>query len=64
MIDWLVSRPVVIGFAVGGGALSVAAMLLRSRGKSILARQFDIASYAIMGISVLLFIGAGFRGQT
>lgn len=64
MIDWLVTRPVVIGFAVGGGALSLVAMLLRNRSRAILARQFDIAGYAIMGISMLLFIVAGFRGQS
>ena len=64
MIEWLTSRPVVIGFAVVGGALSVVAMLLRNQQRTALARQFDVAGYVTMGFSMLLFIVAGFRGQS
>ena len=64
MIEWFTSRPVVIGFAVAGGVLSVAAMMLRNQQKPVVARQFDIAGYAVMGFSMLLFIVAVFRGQS
>ena len=63
-MDWLVTRPVVISFALLGGALSLVAMLLKHKGRDIFARKMDIAGYVVMGISMLLFITVGFRGQT
>ena len=56
-------RPVVISFAVSGGAISLVAMLLKHKGRDIFARKIDIAGYVLMGISMLLFIIAGFRSQ-
>lgn len=63
-MEWLLTRPVVISFAILGGAFSLAAMLLKHQGRDILARKIDIAGYALMGISMLLFIVNGFRSQT
>ena len=62
-MEWMLTRPVVIGFAVTGGALSVVTMLLRHRGKNTFTRQIEIAGYFLMGISMLLYIVVGFRGQ-
>ena len=62
-MEWLLTRPTVIGLAVIGGVLSVVAMLLRKReGAQKMARQMDIAGYVFMGTSILLFIVVGFRG--
>ena len=63
-MEWLLTRPVVISFALLGGALSLVAMLLKHKGRDIFARKMDIAGYVVMGISMLLFITVGFRGQT
>ncbi len=60
-MEWLFTRPGVISFAVAGGAFSVGAILLRKKGREELARQIDIGGYVLMGISMLLFIIAGFR---
>ena len=62
-MEWLLTRPVVIGFALLGGAFSLVAMLLKHQGRDIFARKIDIAGYVLMGISMLLFIIAGFRSQ-
>ncbi len=62
-MEALLERPVVVGFAVAGGVFSVAAMLLRNKGGQALARQVDRLGYVLMGISMLLFIVVGFRGQ-
>jgi len=60
-MEWVLSRPAVIGLAVIGGGLSVVAMLLRKRrGTELLARQMDLAGYLFMGMSILLFIIVGF----
>jgi hypothetical protein len=64
-MEGLLTRPVVIGLAVAGGALTVAATLLRrKRDRESLARKIDFAGYVLMGISMLLFIVIGFRGQS
>ena len=62
-MEWLLTRPVVIGFALLGGAFSLVAMLLKHQGRDIFARKIDIAGYVLMGISMLLFIIVGFRSQ-
>ena len=63
-MESLLTRPIVIGFAVAGGVFSVVAILLRKKqDQEAFARQIDIAGYVLMGISVLLFISVGFRGQ-
>ena len=63
-MEWLLTRPVVISFAVLGGAISLVAMLLKHKSCDIFARKIDIAGYVLMGISMLLFIVIGFRSQT
>ena len=62
-MEWLLTRPVVISFALLGGAFSLVALLLKHKGRDIFARKIDIAGYVVMGISMLLFIIVGFRGQ-
>jgi len=63
-METVLTRPVVIALALTGAALSVLALFLRKRMKTEnLARQLDAASYAFMGISMLLFVVAGFRGE-
>ena len=63
-MESLLERPVVIGFAVLGGLFSLVAMLLKHRRRDVSSRQVDIAGYVFMGVSVVLFIIAGFRSQT
>jgi predicted membrane channel-forming protein YqfA (hemolysin III family) len=60
-MESLLERPVVIGFAIAGGLFSLVAILLKHRRREVLARQIDIAGYVFMGVSVVLFIVAGFR---
>jgi len=63
-MDFMVQRGVVIGLAVAGAVLSTAASLLRSRGRlgERGARGLNYAGYAFMGVSMALFVIAGFRG--
>jgi len=63
-MDFLVQRGVVIALAVAGAVLSTAASALRARGRlgERGARGLNYAGYAFMGISMVLFILAGFRG--
>jgi len=64
-MDALSTRPVVIALALTGAALSVLAILLRKReGRAQLARRIDNAGYVFMGLSMLLFVIAGLRGET
>jgi hypothetical protein len=64
VIEQLLSRPVVVGLAILGAALSVAASALIARGKigPQQARRLNLAGYAAMGLSMLLFVLAGLRG--
>ena len=64
-LDWLVSREVVVGLAIAGALPSVLASVLRRRGgiSSTRARQLDFAGYGLMGLSMVLFIVAGFRSH-
>lgn len=62
MPDWLISRATVIGLAVAGGLLSLLASWCQSHGK-LPAQQLiwlNRAAYGCMGVSVFLFIVAGF----
>jgi type IV secretory pathway VirB2 component (pilin) len=61
-MEALLARPTVIALALTGGVLSALAMFLRKR-EGNLARRMDVAGYVFMGISMLLFVIAGFRGQ-
>ncbi len=62
-MDWLLTREAVIGLAVLGAVFSVAASALQVRGAigAARARQINIAGYACMGVSMLLFIIVGYR---
>ncbi len=63
-METLLTRPVVIAMALAGAMLCLLAMLLRRRaGRRNLVRRIDAASYVFTGISILLFVIAGFRGQ-
>ena len=62
-MDWLLTREFVITLAVLGGVLATAASVLQVRGSisALRARQLNLAAYVVMGISMALFIVAGFR---
>lgn len=62
-MDWLVTRETVITLAVLGAVASTAASALQVRGKisAARARQLNVVGYACMGLSMLLFIIAGYR---
>ena len=62
-MDWLLTREVVVTLAVLGAILATAASALQARGSiSVLrARQLNLAGYVLMGVSMALFIAAGFR---
>jgi len=62
MPDWLLNRATIIGLAAIRGLLSIAASWCQSRGKPP-ARQItwlNRAAYGFMGVSIFLFITAGF----
>lgn len=63
MMDIVVSRPVVIALAILGAMASTAATMLQARQVigEVRARQLNLAGYGCMGVSMLLFIIAGFR---
>jgi len=63
MIEALLDRSVVIGFAVAGAVLSMLASALRLRGAigACTARALGAAGYGCMGASMLLFLAAGLR---
>ncbi len=59
----MLTRPVVIALALAGAACSVAAGTLRKQaGREAWAARLDLAGYVLMGISMLCFIIAGWRG--
>jgi hypothetical protein len=62
-VDWLLTRGAVITLAVLGALASTAASMLQVRGliSAERARQLNFAGYVLMGISMALFIVAGFR---
>ena len=62
-MDWLVTRETVITLAVLGAVASTAASALQVRNKisAARARQLNVVGYVLMGISMLLFIIAGYR---
>ena len=63
-MDWILTREAVIGLAVLGAVFSTASSVLQVRGKigAFRARQLNVAGYACMGVSMLLFIIVGYRG--
>ena len=62
-MEWLLTREAVITLAVIGAILSVLASVLQVRGaiSALRARQFNLVGYALMAISMVLFIVIGFR---
>lgn len=62
-MDLLLTREAVIGLAVLGAVFSTAASALQVRGtiSAMRARQLNVAGYACMGVSMLLFIIVGYR---
>ena len=62
-MDWLLTREVVITLAVLGAFASTAASVLQVRGRidAARARQLNATGYALMGVSMALFIIVGFR---
>ena len=62
-MDWLLTREAVIALAVLGAIASSTASALRVRGtlSALRARQLNLLGYVLMGISMALFIGAGYR---
>ena len=62
-MDLVFSRPVVIALAILGAVASALASALESRNmiSSARARMLTVAGYACMGVSMLIFIVAGFR---
>jgi len=64
-MEWILTREVVIAIALTGAAASHGASILRARGtgNAVRARQLNIAAYALMGVSMLLFIVIGFRAH-
>jgi len=56
----------VIALAVLGAITSTAASALRVRGtlSALRARQLNLLGYALMGISMALFIVAGYRASS
>lgn len=63
-MEALLDRRVVIGLAIAGAVISTAASLLQVRGKlgERGARNLNYAGYAVMGVSMLLFVLAGLTG--
>jgi hypothetical protein len=64
-MDLLLTREAVITLAVLGAVFSTASSVLQVRGRisAFRARQLNLAGYACMGISMLLFIVVGYRGS-
>ena len=64
LLDALTRREVVVGLAVAGAAVSTIGSVARRRGaqtRTALAGALVYAGYAITGVSVFLFIAAGFH---
>ena len=63
-MELLLTRPVIIGLAIAGALFATAASLLQAQGRigPELARQLNLTGYALMGLSMALFIVVGLRG--
>jgi hypothetical protein len=62
-VDWLLTRETVITLAILAAILSVAASVLQAKQRigPTRAKQLNAAGYALMGVSMLLFIIVGYR---
>jgi len=63
-MELLLTRPVIIGLAIAGALVALAASMLQTRGTidAERARQVNLAGYVLMGLSMALFIAVGLRG--
>ena len=63
-MESLLSKPAVVGLAVLGALIAIAASALGATGKlnRAQARRLNIIAYVVMGASMLLFALAGLRG--
>jgi hypothetical protein len=59
-VDWVLNRETMIAMALLGAASSVLATLPRVRSTDY-ARWLNWAGYALMGVSMLVFVVIGFR---
>ncbi|MEO5845986.1 MAG: hypothetical protein ABIQ33_14230 [Caldimonas sp.] len=59
--SWLLARELTIGFALAGGAASIAAMVLQLQRSAspFWVRRLNLLAYAFMGVSIVLFIVRG-----
>jgi len=62
-VDWFLTREAIIALAVLAAGFSVAASVLQVKGVigAARARQLNLAGYALMGVSMVMFIFVGFR---
>lgn len=63
-VSWLLSREVVIGLAVLGGLLALAASLLHTHLGERRAMFVSRAGYVLTAASIVIFIVIGFRGAS
>jgi predicted membrane channel-forming protein YqfA (hemolysin III family) len=65
-MEVFLTRPMVIGLAIAGALFSLAASVLQKRGVVTEARanRLNTVGYALMGVSMLLFVVVGLRGGT
>jgi hypothetical protein len=61
LLDTVTRREVVVGLAVAGGCLAAAGSIRQTRFAPPLSKALIYVGYAISGVSVLLFVVAGFR---
>ncbi|MEW5865103.1 MAG: hypothetical protein AB1773_16160 [Pseudomonadota bacterium] len=64
-METLLAKPLVVALAVLGAGLATAASALRIRGKlsAQRAERLNLAGYAVMGLSMLLFALTGLLGH-
>ena len=64
-MDWILTREAVITLAVLGAISSVASSVLQARGSisALRAKQLNLTGYALMTVSMVLFIVVGFRAR-
>ena len=62
-MDWFLTRETVITLAILAAVFSVASSVLQVKQVISVARakQLNVAGYALMGVSMLLFIIIGYR---
>jgi len=63
-MEIVLTRPVIVGLAIAGALVAIAASALQTRGKvgPERARQLNLTGYVLMGLSMALFILVGLRG--